>query len=90
MTPEHHISGEIGDGAAQALSAFLTVNPGPVRITINSPGGIASESAALMAAMERHGKCHVMVEGMAASAASLATMGGQKITMHPAALGIAP
>lgn len=82
MIPRIFVDGEILEGAARALDTSLTENPGPVVVTINSPGGTASEGAAMLAAMERHGNIAVQIEGVAASAASLAAMGGRTIRMH--------
>lgn len=82
MTPRHFIDGEILEGAARPLDAFLTENPGPVVVVINSPGGIASEGAAMVAVLERHGAVTALIEGVAASAASLAAMGAHTIRMH--------
>lgn len=86
--PRFDIAGEIGEPSARAadLVEFLKANPGPVDVSINSPGGIAAEGAAIMAALEAHGAAHVRVVGMAASAASLAALGGKTVTMHSAAL----
>jgi ATP-dependent protease ClpP protease subunit len=89
MTPRYDIAGEIGEGnaRAEALSAFLAQHAGqPVHVVINSPGGIASEGSALLATMERHGNVTVHIEGMAASAASLAALGGRTVLMHTDAL----
>ncbi len=82
------ISGFIGEGnaTADALRAYLTANPGRASVIINSPGGIASEGAAIRAELERHGNATVLIEGLAASAASLAAMGGKTIVMHADAL----
>lgn len=88
MNPTFTLSGYIGEGEAtpDALGRFLDANPGAVDVLINSPGGIASDGAALMAAMQRHGNVSVQIDGIAASAASLVAMGGKRITMHPASL----
>jgi len=88
MTPRLEITGLIGeDNATTAfVGAFLDQNPGPVLVNINSPGGLATEGAAIMAALQRHGQVTVQVDGLAASAASLAMIGGRRIILHPAAL----
>ncbi|TVP70135.1 MAG: Clp protease ClpP [Rhodobacteraceae bacterium] len=82
MAEGYAIEGEILEGSARALRDFLGANPGPVTVLINSYGGIAAEGAAMMAALERHGAATVQIDGIAASAASLAAMGGSKIEMH--------
>lgn len=71
-----------GDARAEPLVNFLTANPGPVEILLNSPGGIATEGAAMLAAIEQHGQVTVRVSGIAASAASLLMVGGKVVTMH--------
>jgi ATP-dependent Clp protease protease subunit len=88
MPPRLDLIGVIGEDAASFSdpARFLEANPGEVVVGINSPGGVASDGAAMMAAMESHGKVQVSIVGMAASAASLAAMGGAKIAMHSAAL----
>lgn len=90
MTPTYHLYGEIGiDPAASlaALTAFLEANAGKdVDVFINSPGGIAVDGAAMVAAMQRHGRVTVHVVGLAASAASLAVMGAQRRLIHRDAL----
>jgi ATP-dependent protease ClpP protease subunit len=88
MIPRFDISGIIGEGqaCAEPLRSFLAENAGTVEVFVNSPGGIATEGAAMLAELERHGEVTVHIVGMAASAASLAAMGGKRILMHSAAL----
>ncbi len=83
-----HLHGIIGepDADARTLGTFLAANAGPVDIVLNSPGGIASEGAAMLAELERHGDATVLIEGIAASAASLVAMGAREIVMHRDAL----
>lgn len=51
-------------------------------VYINSPGGVATEGAAIHALLRaRSGKNNVVVEGIAASAASLIAMAGDTVTM---------
>lgn len=51
-------------------------------VFVNSPGGIATEGAAIHALLSaRPGVTNVVVEGIAASAASLIAMAGSKVTM---------
>ena len=53
-----------------------------ITVHINSPGGIATEGAAIYALLKSHpGRLDVVVEGIAASAASLIAMAGKKVTM---------
>ena len=89
MKPDFQVAGVIGEGDATALALgrCLDALPGqPVRITVNSPGGLASEGAAMLALIEDHGSVHVEVMGIAASAASLLLVGASRIAMHSAAL----
>lgn len=82
--PEYRIEGMIGEGQARAepLAEFLSEDAGPVHVIINSPGGDAFEGAALKAEIERHGRVTATGEGVVASAASLALMGGAEIVLH--------
>lgn len=51
-------------------------------VHLNSPGGIATEGAAIHALLSaRPGKTDIVVEGIAASAASLVAMAGDTVTM---------
>jgi ATP-dependent Clp protease protease subunit len=88
MSARFYLSGEIGEGKARAqvLGAFLRDNPGPVELFINSPGGIATEGAALMAEVERHGKVTARLQGVVASAATLPAVAASRIIMHPSAV----
>lgn len=82
--PSFLIMDEIGFGDARAepLHEFLAENPGFVDVHLNSPGGIATEGAAMMAAIEKHGRVTIHVTGIAASAASLIMVGGKTVVMH--------
>ena len=88
MTPRFDLSGEIGADQATgvAVGQFCDQNPGPIDIVINSFGGVASEGAAIFAALERHGQATAIVQGVAASAASLAMLGARRVLVHDAAL----
>ncbi|MGY6697870.1 MAG: head maturation protease, ClpP-related [Roseinatronobacter sp.] len=88
MIEAYQISGIIGEGGntAAALSAYLAANPDAATVILNSPGGDAFEGSAIMAALERHGNVTVIVQGIAASAASLAMCGGRWIIAHPDAV----
>ena len=88
MNPRFDISGEIGYDLATGaeVGKFCDMNPGPVDIVINSFGGIATEGAAIFAALERHGQATAIVQGVAASAASLAMLGARQVLIHHAAL----
>lgn len=67
---------------ARQVREALTGMGGPVTVRINSGGGIATEGQAIYTALRGHdGPVHVVVEGIAASAASLVAMAGDTITM---------
>lgn len=82
------IEGMIGEqqNTAASIAKHLAANPGKTTVLINSPGGDAFEGAAILAEVERHGGVEVIIEGIAASAASLIAIGGSDISMHPAAV----
>lgn len=88
MTPQLNIFDEIGISASRlaVVEPFLSDNPGPATVHINSPGGIATEGAAIAAAIERHGNVTIRVSGIAASAASLVMVAGKRIILHRDAL----
>lgn len=55
---------------------------GPLTVRINSGGGIATEGQAIYTALRAYeGEVQVVIEGVAASAASLIAMAGDSITM---------
>ncbi|RJL13695.1 head maturation protease, ClpP-related [Paracoccus siganidrum] len=55
---------------------------GPLTVRINSGGGIATEGQAIYTALKNYaGEVTVIIEGIAASAASLIAMAGDKIVM---------
>ena len=88
MNPRFDLTGEIGCDTATgaAIGAFCDANPGPIDVFINSFGGIATEGAAIFAALERHGNATAIVQGVAASAASLAMLGARRVLVADSAL----
>ncbi|MBO9125467.1 MULTISPECIES: head maturation protease, ClpP-related [unclassified Rhizobium] len=59
----------------------------PLDVHLNSGGGIASEGAAIHALLtSRRGETNIIVEGIAASAASLIAMAGGTVTMSAGAV----
>jgi ATP-dependent protease ClpP protease subunit len=78
-----------GDGftpadVAQALAAH---GPGDVTVRINSGGGIAWDGTAIFSLLKAHsGQVKVVVDGIAASAASLIAMSGDAIEMRGGAM----
>lgn len=66
---------------AEVVSALSGLD-GDIKVILNSGGGIASEGAAIHAALKAHpGNVTVEVVGIAASAASLLAMAGDTVTM---------
>ncbi|WP_323041140.1 head maturation protease, ClpP-related [Gemmobacter sp.] len=60
---------------------------GPITVRINSGGGIATEGQAIYTALRGYqDTVEVVIEGVAASAASLIAMAGDSITMTPGAI----
>ena len=83
----HRLEGEIGGATGDALAAFLEDHAGqPVRVIINSPGGLATEGAAMAAEIERHGQVTALGQGIVASAATLPFLAARQATMHSACL----
>ena len=84
------LSGTVGDlywdecfSASDVILALAQVGRGQdVVIRLNSGGGIATEGAAIHAALAGHtGRKTIIVEGVAASAASVIAMAGDEIVM---------
>jgi ATP-dependent protease ClpP protease subunit len=78
---EYRIEGEIVEGLAAEVAAFLRTAKGEVTVIVNSPGGSAFEGLAIMDELSRHGRVTARVVGLAASAASVAIMGARRIVM---------
>lgn len=55
----------------------------PVNVRINSPGGYASDGFKIMQAFREHGQVTCFLEGLVASAATIVSMGAQKIVISP-------
>jgi ATP-dependent protease ClpP protease subunit len=89
-TPRLDLAGVVGDDIRTAdVKAFLAANAGvPVDVYLNSPGGFVDAGTAIFNALREHGDVSVIVDGMAASAASLIAMGAKPggITMLPGTL----
>ncbi len=89
------LSGTVGDlywdecfTASDVIVALAQVGRGAdVTIRLNSGGGIATEGAAIHSALAAHtGRKTIVVEGIAASAASVIAMAGDEIVMALGAL----
>ncbi len=90
---EIDILGEIGDpmwggiDAGAVKEALRACGTGPVLVSLNSPGGDAFEGIAIYNVLREHpGQITVKVLGLAASAASVVAMAGDKIIMGRAAM----
>ena len=71
-----------GDGvtAKRIASALRNMGPGPVTVNVNSPGGDMFEGLAIYNLLREHdGEVTVRVLGIAASAASIIAMAGDKV-----------
>lgn len=84
------LSGYVGDyyfedgfTASDVVMALASIDPGEdLDVHLNSAGGIATEGAAIHALLAaRPGTTNIIVEGIAASAASLIAMAGETVTM---------
>jgi ATP-dependent protease ClpP protease subunit/phage major head subunit gpT-like protein len=72
---------------AKSVRDQLAGLSGPLTVRINSGGGIATEGQAIYTALRGYnGTVDVIIEGVAASAASLIAMAGDTITMTPGAI----
>ncbi|UGY15568.1 Clp protease ClpP [Bradyrhizobium septentrionale] len=85
------LSGAVGDGFSGEFFTYLDVveslaslgRSRDVTVRINSGGGSAADGIAIFNALDSHkGNVTVVVESIAASAASVIAMAGQKIVMR--------
>lgn len=79
-----------GDGsgfkATDVVAALAEIGPGPVTVRLNSGGGYVSDGVAIFNALKQHrGEIEMHVDAMAASAASVIAMAGDRIIMHEGA-----
>lgn len=75
-------------GHADVIGALAQVGRDTdITVRVNSGGGVATEGAAIHATFAAHkGKVNMVVEGWAASAASLFVMAGTTVSMSPGSL----
>lgn len=72
---------------AASVREQLTGLSGPLTVRLNSGGGIATEGQAIYTALKNHdGEVTVVIDGIAASAASLIAMAGDRIVMPVGAI----
>jgi ATP-dependent protease ClpP protease subunit len=84
------VYGEIGPYwdavSSRHIADVLDGMSGDVRIRINSPGGDVFEGVAIYNQLTSYaGNVHVIIEGLAASAASIIAMSGDTIAIHESA-----
>ena len=82
------IDGVVGEApnTASDVRAALRMG-GPVTVSVNSPGGVAAEGLAIYNVLKAHaGRVDVVVDSIAASAASLIAMAGDSIAMRDGAM----
>lgn len=73
-----------GVTAKAFTQALATAGPGPLTLRINSPGGDVFDGLAMFSALNQHdGPVNVVVDGLAASAASFLALAGSTISMAP-------
>lgn len=79
------LTGVVGfDFDTDTVSDILATLSGPIRIRLNSGGGIAFDGAAIHAILSEYpGHKTITVQGIAASAASVIMMAGDRIEMAP-------
>src|SRR4051794_2069625 len=80
-----------GDGTgftdSDVLAALASIGRRDITVRINSGGGDAFQGIAIYNALQGHpGKVSVVVDGIAASAASVIAMAGDTITLRQGAL----
>lgn len=94
VNDELQLYGDVGDlwmdgtgfSAKDVIDAITAAKPGPLKVRINSGGGIVTEGYAIYNRLKERGNVHVIVDGIAASAASLIAMAGDKRTMRGASI----
>lgn len=83
----HRLVGEIAPETTDALATFLADHAGkPVRLLIDSPGGLATEGASMAAEVERHGQVEALGQGVVASAATLPFLAARRGVLHSACM----
>ncbi len=90
MTQYHlHLKGYVGgaDFNSESVLATLAANPdAEVSVLVDSTGGQLATALSISSAFHRHGKVHVHFTGMNASAATISSLGAQRISMDASAL----
>jgi ATP-dependent Clp endopeptidase proteolytic subunit ClpP len=88
-TQSMHLYGVVGlDIRASDVAGALAESKGPLTLYLNSPGGDFFDGKAIFSALSRYAsrnKVTAIVDGVAASAASLIAMAATRIEMSPSA-----
>ncbi len=87
---EIHLYGSVGASwwdedyfTAKSVREMLAGRSGPLTVRINSGGGVATEGQAIYTMLKDYdGEVAVVIDGVAASAASLIAMAGDSVTMR--------
>ena len=87
---EIHLYGTVGDSfwdeeyfTASSVREKMAGLSGPLKVRVNSPGGLVSEGQAIYTMLKDYdGEVEIIVDGVAMSSASLIAMAGDKITMR--------
>lgn len=87
---EIHLYGTVGDSfwdeeyfTASSVREKMVGLSGPLKVRLNSPGGLVSEGQAIYTMLKDYdGEVEIVVDGVAMSSASLIAMAGDKITMR--------
>lgn len=73
-----------GVTAKEFTDALATAGPGPLNVRINSPGGDVFDGLAIYASLKQHdGPVNVVIDGLAASAASYIALAGDTVSIAP-------
>lgn len=84
----YDVIGDPWDGVtAKEVATFLAeVPPGPLTVRINSPGGYTDDGMAIFNMLSQRGEVTTVVDGVAASAASIVLMAGTKRQAYASSL----
>ena len=78
----HAIGGWFGTNAADFVTELDALDVDELEVHVNSPGGAVWDGIAIMNALKAHrARVTVIVDGIAASAASIVAMGGDEVVM---------
>src|SRR3546814_3727872 len=73
----------ISDWSSDVCSSDLEITASEITVRINSDGGVVTDGLAIYNALKRHpATISVVIDGIAASIASLVAMAGDTVSMH--------